>query len=109
MKFELVSALAERLELRGIDASWADSGAKAMEMAKKEKYDVAVLDMKMPKMCGLELRRKLSEISPDTKYIFLSGHGSEDDFRKGSAEADSYLIKPVQLEELLAKINQITV
>lgn len=103
---ELVSAMAERLSLRGIEADWAESGERALELAGENAYDVAVLDIKMPKLCGLELRRELSEGHPEMKFIFLSGHGSEDDFKTGSAEAESYLIKPVQIEDLIAKINE---
>jgi len=105
---ELVSAIAERLSLRGIDADWTDSGEKALGMAEKCEYDLAILDMKMPKLSGLELRRLLSEKYPAMKFIFLSGHGSEADYKAGSAEAVSYLIKPIQIEELVAKIEEAT-
>ena len=103
---ELVSAMAERLSFRGIDADWTDNGRDALEMAEKTEYDVAVLDMKMPKISGLELRRMLSEKHPSMKFIFLSGHGSESDFKTGAAEAAHYLIKPVELNSLIDKINE---
>ncbi|MDC0335915.1 response regulator [Pseudodesulfovibrio sp.] len=102
---ELVSAMAERLSIRGMDVDWADNGAQALLMAEESCYDVAVLDMKMPKMSGLELRRLLSEKCPGMKFIFLSGHGSEADFKAGSAEAVSYLIKPIRLEDLIDKLE----
>ena len=101
---ELVSAMSERLGFRGIDADWATSGEQALNMAAENEYDLAVLDMKMPKISGLELRRKLSAAYPAMKFIFLSGHGSERDFEKGSAESESYLIKPIQIEQLAATI-----
>jgi len=103
---ELVSAMAERLSLRGVDADWTESGEKALGMAQECDYDIAVLDMKMPKLNGLELRRLLSAKCPDMKFIFLSGHGSVSDFEAGSAEAESYLIKPIRIEELIAKIEE---
>lgn len=102
---ELVSAMAERLSLRGMEAQWALNGDEARKMAEQCPFDVAVLDMKMPGLSGLELRRILSASCPDMKFIFLSGHGSEDDFKAGSAEAASYLIKPVKIEELISKIQ----
>lgn len=102
---ELVSAMAERLALRGMDVAWTDSGTKALKMARECEFDVAVLDMKMPKLSGLELRRMLSEMCPDMKFIFLSGHGSEADFKAGSAESVCYLIKPINLDELIAKLG----
>lgn len=103
---ELVTAMAERLSLRGIKTDWALGGDEALEKASACHYDVAVLDMKMPGLSGLELRRELSGKCPAMKFIFLSGHGSEDDFKAGSAEAESYLIKPVRIEDLLEKIRQ---
>lgn len=105
---ELVTAMAERLELRGLEAHWALGGEQALMRVAKCDYDVAVLDMKMPGLSGLELRRILSERCPAMKFIFLSGHGSEDDFKAGSAEAESYLIKPVRIEDLMKKIREAT-
>lgn len=104
---ELVSAMAERLEMRGIQAQFACCGDQAIGIAQKECFDVAVLDMKMPGMSGLELRRKLSELCPDMRFIFLSGHGSEADFKAGSAEAACYLIKPICIEELMETIQKV--
>lgn len=102
---ELVSAMAERLALRGMDVDWTDSGEKALKMAADCTYDVAVLDMKMPRMSGLEVRELMSEKCPDMQFIFLSGHGSESDFKKGSATSFCYLIKPIDLEDLVDKLN----
>jgi DNA-binding response OmpR family regulator len=103
---EFVATMAERLEIRGFDADWTISGEQALEKARNECYQVAVLDMKMPRIGGLDLRRQLSEICPDMRFIFLSGHGSENDYRIGSAEAACYLIKPVQIGELVEKIQK---
>jgi len=105
-ELELVSAMAERLSIRGLDADWTDSGEKALAMAKEQAYDLAVLDMKMPKLSGLKLRGLLAAKYPAMKFIFLSGHGSEEDFKAGSAQALGYLIKPVRIEDLIAKIEE---
>lgn len=105
---ELVSAMAERLGFRGVDADWTDNGETALKMAAETHYEVAVLDMKMPKISGLELQEKLSAKYPDMQFIFLSGHGSEADFKAGCAAGCNYLIKPIQLEDLLAKLNAVT-
>ena len=105
---ELVSTLAERLSLRGIKADWATSGEEALKMAQEELYDLAVLDVKIPRISGIELERKLKEKHPNMKFIFMTGHGSEDDFKDGSAEAGAeyYLVKPVNIEHLIDKMNQ---
>lgn len=106
---ELVSTLADRLDLRGIDADWVTSCEDALEKLETETYDLAILDVKIPKMSGIELGKKLKEKDPHMRFIFMTGHGSEDDFRDGSAEAGAeyYLVKPVDIEILMKKINQI--
>jgi DNA-binding response OmpR family regulator len=107
---ELVSTLTERLSFRGIEADWVTTAEEALEKADKQKYDVAVLDVKIPRISGLALKRLLEEKDPGLKFIFLTGHGSEEDFRIGSAEAGEayYLIKPVDLNLLIEKLKEIT-
>jgi DNA-binding response OmpR family regulator len=100
-----VSTLAQRLCLRGIEADWACSGEEAMAMVERTGYDLAVLDVKMPGIGGIELKRKLEALAPNLKYIFLTGHGSDDDFAVGSAEASSYLAKPIKIELVIQKIR----
>lgn len=103
---DLVSALAERLSFRGIEAHWATSAQQALEMAGETDYEMAVLDVKMPRMSGIELRERLSEMHPDMRFVFVTGHGSEEDYRAGMHHGDCYLIKPVRLEDLLEAINK---
>ena len=57
----------------------------ALALAEKNVYDMAVLDMKMPGTGGLELRGLLEQKYPNMKFIFLTGHGSEDDYVAGSS------------------------
>ncbi len=106
-EMDLVSTMAERLKLRGMAADWATGGEEAMKLAANTTYDLAVIDMKMPKVSGLELRRMLSVIYPRMKFIFLSGHGSDEDFKVGSAEADAYMIKPIRIKSLVEKIGEL--
>jgi DNA-binding response OmpR family regulator len=106
---ELVSTLAERLSFRGIEADWVTSGEEALSRVERDHYDVAVLDVKIPRISGLALKRLLEEKDPELKFIFLTGHGSEEDFAVGTAEAGKnyYLIKPVDLNLLLDKLKEI--
>jgi DNA-binding response OmpR family regulator len=104
-EMELVSTLAERLSFRGIDADWVTSGEDALKKAEIETYDLAVLDVKMPRISGIKLKGMLEAKYPDMKFIFMTGHGSEDDFLAGSANA-YYLVKPVSIEALISKINE---
>jgi DNA-binding response OmpR family regulator len=104
---ELVTALAERLSYRGIEADWSTTGSRALELVEAQAYDVAVLDVKMPNISGIELKRRLEKIRPGMKYIFLTGHGSEEDFRTGSAEASGYLVKPLDIEALIKTMREV--
>jgi len=103
---ELVSTLAERLSFRGIDADWAVSGEEALKMAETEQYDIAVLDVKMPKISGIQLKGMLEEKYPDMKFIFMTGHGSKNDYIAGSAK-DYYLVKPIAIDALVSKAEEI--
>jgi DNA-binding response OmpR family regulator len=103
---ELVSALAERLAIRGFEADFALTGRQALALARKSPFDIAILDVKMPGVSGLALMRKLQEIRPETRYIFLTGHGSENDYREcAEAGVCSYIMKPVRIEDLIARIH----
>ena len=100
--------LSKRLVLRGIDVNYVYTGEDALVMAENSRYDVAILDVKMPGIGGIELKRKLSGLAPGMKFIFLTGHGSETDFEIGSAEAAYYLAKPLQIEKLIEILHEVT-
>jgi DNA-binding response OmpR family regulator len=104
---EFVSALGERLALRGIEADWSASPEEAVERCDRQCYDIAVLDIKMPRTNGLDLKKILEVKCPEMKFIFLTGHGSEEAFEAGVTETGSeyYLVKPVRFEQLLKKIH----
>jgi FixJ family two-component response regulator len=105
---ELVSTLAERLELRGFETRWFISAEEALQCEDICSFAVAVLDVKLPKINGLELKKRLQRKCPSMKFIFLTGHGSGVDFAAGAAEAGAmfYLVKPVQIEALVDKIHK---
>ena len=73
---KFVSVLAKRLRMRGYDADYAFTGEDALSLARDTIYDVMVLDVKMPGIGGLELKAKLEELNPDSRCIFVTGHGS---------------------------------
>ena len=104
---KFATMLAKRLALRGIDIDYVYTGDDAIAKAETESYDVAVLDVKMPGIGGIELERKLKELDPCLKIIFLTGHGSKTDFETGSAEAACYLAKPIQIDELIKILREV--
>ena len=103
---KFVSRLAERLILRGFEADWATTCDEAISKADAGKFDIAVLDVKMPCMSGIDLKKRLEKMAPDMKFIFVTGHGSEEDYNVGSKEAAFYIIKPFKIETLVEKIKQ---
>ncbi len=106
---ELVSTLAERLELRGVPADWRATAEEAIQAVEECPYDIGVLDVRLPGASGLELRTQLAVIRPEMKFIFVTGHGCEDAFAQGqkAAGCDFYLVKPVSIELLMSKIDQV--
>lgn len=105
---ELASTLAERLQIRGMDAQWAVSAEQALQRLDAETFDLAVLDVKMPRIDGLKLKQQMQARNPAMRFIFVTGHGSSRDFETGTSEvgADYYLIKPLNIDELVAKIKE---
>lgn len=104
---ELAVTLAERLTIRGFSVDWAITAESALKLFKDKKYDVAVIDVKLPGLSGVALKEHMAEIDPALKFIFMTGHGSQEDFEAGSASAgeSNYLWKPVDIEALAEKIN----
>jgi DNA-binding response OmpR family regulator len=75
-------------------------------MVQGKHYEVAILDVKMPGLGGIELRKKLHGLHGQMKFVFLTGHGSQEDFRVGSREASFYLAKPLKIEELIQRLKE---
>lgn len=99
---ELVSALEERLNLRGFEASGVTTGAEALSVLAETPFDVVLLDLKMPGLGGLEVIRRIKEEHPGLKVILLTGWGSEEDAKKGKElGAFDYLMKPVKISDLV--------
>lgn len=103
---KFISRLAERLELRGFEADWATTYDDALAKLATEKYDIAILDIKMPSMSGIELKKRMQAMAPDMKFIFVTGHGSEQDYDFVCKEEICCIIKPFKIETLVEKIKQ---
>ena len=107
-EIDLVSTMADRLELRGISTAWTASAVDAMRLIDKECFDIAVLDIKMPEIDGLELMQRIQSKCPKTRFIFISGHSSEKTYCEVEQKCKEavYLIKPVDIHILIEKMNE---
>jgi DNA-binding NtrC family response regulator len=93
---------ADRLELRGFEITAADSGRKAIEAARKGRFDLALLDLKMPGMDGKEVLATLKKRHKFLEIIILTGHGSlQSAVECTKLGAFDYLTKPFDLEQLM--------
>jgi two-component system, OmpR family, response regulator len=105
-KFALM--LAKRLELRGITVAVSFSAEEALgRVEQDERFDVAILDVKMPGIGGIELKRRLSPLDPQMKFVFLTGHGSHMDYTLGINEAEDYLPKPLKIDALIETLHRL--
>ena len=86
----------------------ADNGAEAIELVRKLKPDVAVVDVTMPGMNGIDTVKRIRAISQDTEIVALSMHASApvaaDMFRAG---ASSYIVKAASIQQLVTAIRTV--
>lgn len=103
---EFVETLADRLQMRDLEASTAHNGEEALSVVKGEEPDVIVLDLKMPGIDGIEVLRRVKKAYPKVEVIILTGHGSEKDEEEArSLGAFDYVKKPADLDTLVSQIK----
>jgi DNA-binding NtrC family response regulator len=99
--------LSKRMGRRKIDVVIALSGSAAIQTLRKRDFEVAVLDLKMEDMDGIEVLKIFKKMDPTMPVIMLTGHGSEKAAREGmELGAFDYLTKPCELEELIKRIKE---
>jgi DNA-binding NtrC family response regulator len=102
-----VHIVSKRLERRRINVTTAFSGEEAIQALRKVDFDVALLDLKMEDMDGLEVLKIFKKMYPIMKVIILSGHESEEAAREGiKYGAFEYLSKPCDFELLIDTIKK---
>ena len=99
-------SIREILEFEKYQVEEAEDGAQGLELVLKNKYDVILSDIKMPKLDGIELLQKLMESHCESALIIMSGHGNietaVDAVKKGAYD---YLAKPIDLNRLLVTVR----
>ncbi|MBW1798302.1 MAG: response regulator [Deltaproteobacteria bacterium] len=97
--------LTKRLNKRNMDVTPVYTGIEAVQIIRKQDFDVAVLDLKMEDMDGIEVLKIFKKAYPEMAVIMLTGHGSEQAAKEGiEFGAFDYLTKPCELEDLIEKI-----
>ena len=104
---ELVTTIAERLQIRGIQAEIATDGETALKMIEENPPQVVVLDVMMPGIRGIEILQRLKAQNVQIPVILLTGYGSTEQGTEGmELGAFDYLMKPCDLNMLISKIKE---
>jgi DNA-binding NtrC family response regulator len=99
--------MAKLLTRRNMEVTKAFSGAQGIQALRAKQFDVAVLDLKMQDMDGIEVLKIFKIMDPNMPVIMLTGHGSEKSASEGIQHgAYAYLTKPYEFTELLEKIRE---
>lgn len=100
--------LKEYLEMKGYEATLCRDGEEGWSKFKKDKYDLCLLDIMMPKKDGFTLAKEIKKVQEDLPILFLTAKNQKDDIIEGlKIGADDYLTKPFSMEELLLRITAI--
>src|SRR5262245_54600404 len=104
---DLRTTLAARFERLGLAVTTAASGEEALAKAAGARFDVAVLDLHLPGMGGVELLVKLKELHPEAESLLLTAHGSVETAVQAMKQgAYDYLTKPFRLSELEVHVHK---
>lgn len=95
------------LSQEGLAASFAQSGAQALEMLDAEHFDAVVADMLMPGMDGAKLLKHVQDRHPDTVRIVLSGHSDQAMILRSVKPAHQFLSKPCPFNEIMAVLGRL--
>lgn len=102
----ILKTLSKLLEKAGYAVTTAETGQEALEKIKNQNYNVALIDVKLQDINGLNLLNQIHKIVPNMVKIILTGHASDEDmalaFEHGAID---YLIKPVKTEKLIKVIQ----
>ncbi len=104
---KFLETLAKRLQMRDFEVTTAVNGDDALAAADKDKFDLALVDLKMPGMDGDELLAKLKANHKFLEVIILTGHGSLDSAVECTKlGAFGYLPKPYEIDKLTETLKE---
>jgi DNA-binding NtrC family response regulator len=95
------------LEDEGYIVDLAATGSEAIQKTKKSAYNIALLDIRLPDMEGVELLKLIKDTVPRTRKIMVTGYPSmQNAIAALNKNADAYLIKPIDIENLLNTVKE---
>jgi DNA-binding NtrC family response regulator len=95
------------LERKGLHVTTAASGHEALEKMVGESVHVVILDVKMPGMDGVAVLKAIKSRYPMVQVVMLTGHGTVESALEGlQSGATDYLMKPIDIDELIAKADE---
>lgn len=98
--------LMEILERHGYTVDHAEDGARALALGEDGQYDLAIIDLGLPRIQGMDVIKSLREQGKDYPILILTARGDWQDKVEGlSTGADDYLVKPFHVRELLARVD----
>jgi DNA-binding response OmpR family regulator len=98
----------ESLESRGFEVAMESDGAKVVDLFKKAKPDICVLDIMLPNKDGFMIADEIRDLDKEVPIIFLTAKTQTEDVLKGfSTGGNDYVRKPFSMEELIARIQSL--
>lgn len=97
----------DKLTKENYKVKWATDGETAVELALAKKFDLALLDVMLPKMDGFALAESLVVAKPDMPFIFITAKSMLEDKMKGLKLGEDYITKPFEFEELLMRMRNV--
>ncbi len=95
------------LTLEEVDVTTAESGSQAIKIAENEKFDIIFLDVRMPRMDGVEAFKELKKITGDTKYVMMTGYPMDELLRKVENEnIEAFIKKPFEIDEIMTVLKE---
>ncbi|MEK6285909.1 MAG: sigma-54 dependent transcriptional regulator [Acidobacteriota bacterium] len=95
------------LQARGYETRRAETGEQGLKLVEDSYFAVVLTDLQLPDLGGIEVVKRLKEISPETEIIMISGHGSVSKAVEATKAGAFYFVeKPVEFEELMVLIEK---
>ena len=99
--------LTEILQEKGYKVDPAETGERAIELSNKRFYNIALIDIRLPDMSGVELLTRLKETKPKMRKVIITGYPTlENAIEALNRGAHAYIVKPLDISKALATIEQ---